>query len=415
MNAAEQAGTALARSLEACRVDCEWLTSALCINFDVDVGHVLENSAGEALPASAVPICMPDTGAALGDNCFAFRLLRDGGRAPLWGFSLFRARRDASCKRGVFQKAVVILSPLPLFWLFRRVVASLAEEYFARGVDALHEALERTRAWPSPASASARELAQLQLGWASFELRLSPCELGPVLAIPGGHADHQALGDRGGQRRAEAVRELVEQPLRPLCALGRSCWTLWQLMLMGESIVVLAPTPALCTDVILALTSLLAPLSCMSIVRPYLSVHAPDWDVLSGAAPPPGSGLLLGATNPVLERAVPAWQSLLNISEPSDRSGSTGPGRPPPPSAAEAAASSGGGGGSGGGGWFGSLIDGLSRSDSPHAAARPDVEADGWQSGWGLAEPSEGGAAAQTVSWSWTSSVDIFVRWAAWT
>jgi hypothetical protein len=49
--------------------------------------------------------------------------------------------------------------------------------------------------------------------------------------------------------------------------------------------------------------------------RPYLSVHAPEWDRYGNFGPPPGSGVVLGATNPVLARSPPAWQSLLVLAE----------------------------------------------------------------------------------------------------
>jgi hypothetical protein len=119
--------------------------------------------------------------------------------------------------------------------------------------------------------------------------------------------------------------------VRSLCALGGECWTLWQLLLTGESLVVLTPSPHQCSDIVLALPALIAPLPCMSNVRPYLTVHAPDWEVhLTGTGPPPGSGLLVGATNPMLSRNPPAWLSLL-VLEAREASASTAAAASQPP------------------------------------------------------------------------------------
>ena len=116
------------RALEQCLFGCAWVDSMHVVDFDVDEGHVLEwsSSASALTDDERYNLCfaaMPDsqpTSGGLGDLCFAFRFPREGARVPpLWGFSYFRAVRNEACKRGVFQKAVVLLTPLPLFRLFR--------------------------------------------------------------------------------------------------------------------------------------------------------------------------------------------------------------------------------------------------------------------------------------------------------
>ncbi len=249
----------MASSLARCDAAprCQWISTCAVVAFDVDVGHVLEAVAGEALDAAdeatlctvAMPDSQPSSGG-LGDVCFAFTLLRDADREMLWGFSLFRAKRDPNCKRGVFQKAVVLLSPLPFFRLFRSAVTQLAEAYFRTGVDALHEAIRHASAWPAPREPGTLELPFVQ--GRQLSLYLAPCGTGPAYAYhlrPRSGSDSDAACEaaeggasdesRDGKAQVEALREpLGLGALRPL---GRACWTLWQLMLMGESIVVRRP------------------------------------------------------------------------------------------------------------------------------------------------------------------------------
>ena len=84
-----------------------WLDSTHVVTFDVDVGHCSEWSSSTTEADAALSLCMaamPDSQPAsggLGDCCFTFRFPR--ARQLLWGFSFFRACRDASCRRGVFQ------------------------------------------------------------------------------------------------------------------------------------------------------------------------------------------------------------------------------------------------------------------------------------------------------------------------
>jgi hypothetical protein len=306
-----------------------WVDSVHVVDFDVDEGHVLEwSSSSDLTHTERYNLCfaaMPDsqpTSGGLGDLCFAFRFPREGPKAPLlWGFSYFRAVRSEACKRGVFQKAVVLLTPLPLFSLFRTAVAVLAEAYFGAGGEAdLRDALRELRSWPSAPTAGIHELT---LRGKRLSLECVACEPGPAYAIhsvaPEAHAAHAAPSPW-------ALREARD--VHALCSLGSSCWTLWQLMLMGESIAILMPSPDRCSAAILALPALISPLGCMSDMRPYLSMLAPDWEQqLSGAPPPPGSGLLVGATNPMLSRALPEWLSLLTLAESAsgDAGGGSGP------------------------------------------------------------------------------------------
>ena len=334
-----------------------------------------------------MPDCQPSSGG-LGDSCFTFRYMRDAteeGKAlqPLWGFSLFRAQRESTQRRGVFQKSIVLLSPFPYFRLYRAAVALLADAYFTSGAEAFHAAVKQLSGWPLAHAPSSYSLTILDT---SLTLALVACEAGPVYALPRGDA---AAG--GALREARAARSL--------CELGASCWTLWKLLLMGESVVVLTPSPHQCSDIVLALPCLISPLPCMSDMRPYLTVHARDWDAhFSGTAPPPGAGTLIGATNPMLARAPPSWVSLLSLEE----------------HAADAPAASVPGGESskrlGAGGW------GWAQASAPAAAPSVFGFSFGWSGEGGSHSEGDGsgdwpgGVNALWASATWTSSIDVAVQ-----
>ena len=459
--------------------DSLYYHSVHVVNFDVDEGHCLEWSSlplgaseANALSMAAMPDSQPTSGG-LGDISFAFRFLRDGtGSAPpLWGFSFFRAKRVAQQRRGVFQKALVVLTPLPLFELFRSVVALLAEAYFGSGGDALQGALRQLNEWPRPLTLGATPLPTL-LG-RKLTVRCVACEPGPTyaLALPSsaaaagaaagaaaaaagaaaetaaaetaaaetaaaetaaaagaapqgssaagasaaGGASAAAAASSGGAcevaaaaadaaagdaasmpRELGALREA--RTARALCSLGASCWTLWQLMLTGESLVVLTPSPHQCSAIVLALPALIAPLACMADLRPYLTVHAADWDAqLSGLGPPPGSGVLAGATNPMLARAPPAWLSLLTLSEPGADGVSP---------AAQRGASD------GAGGLLGTLLGpplGLLGVRSRNSSCTNLSGSTSFGRSGGAAEGDWGGSGG-AMAITWTSSVEVGVR-----
>lgn len=57
--------------------------------------------------------------------------------------------------------------------------------------------------------------------------------------------------------------------------------TLWELMLLGEPLVVLAPSPDVSSEMVLALTSCLQPLKFCCDFRPYFTIHDSEFKELT--------------------------------------------------------------------------------------------------------------------------------------
>eukprot|EP00850_Spirogloea_muscicola_P025861 SM004596S16125 [mRNA] locus=s4596:103:1141:+ [translate_table: standard] len=91
-------------------------------------------------------------------------------------------------------------------------------------------------------------------------------------------------------------------------------WVLWELLLAGEPLLVIAPTPAQCSEAVAALVSLAAPLPCTLDFRPYFTIHDPDFPALTalkdGEVAP---AMLLGVTNIFFLKALRALPHVLSV------------------------------------------------------------------------------------------------------
>ena len=389
----------LASSLARClqlpaAASCPWYHSVHVVTFDTDVGHLVEMSIPSAclsgpeelaLSLAAMPDSQPSTSNGLGDSSFAFRFHRDGAPA-LWGFAFFRARRDPSLPRGTFQKSFVLLCSMPFFRFMRtNVVPRLAETYFGGGSAALQASLQEMQAWPPPPPLPCTVTVTLASSTLAFTTL--PCEVGPAYAVS--TTDHGGLETALLDQSFEACALREARAVGPLCNLGAACWSLWQLLIMGESIIILTPSPHHCSDIVLALPALISPLPCMSHMHPYLTVHAPDWDDHLAGPPPPGSGHLIGATNPMLARDPPAWLSLLVLEE-REAAVINNPARAP--------------------GHRRSSSGGLARNHSAGSLAGALFGLSGDKDYFSRFFGSKDGLGAMWTSATWTSTIDLSVR-----
>ena len=76
----------------------------------------------------------------------------------LFGFAYFRQVKDASIRRGYYQKSVILLSKLPLITLFNQAVSVIARKFFDGGEIALEASCHDLDRWPLPIPGHALEL-----------------------------------------------------------------------------------------------------------------------------------------------------------------------------------------------------------------------------------------------------------------
>ncbi|GAA6106909.1 DENN/MADD domain containing 6Aa isoform X2, partial [Tachysurus ichikawai] len=89
---------------------------------------------------------------------------------------------------------------------------------------------------------------------------------------------------------------------------------LWELVLLGEALVVMAPSPAESSDTVLALVSCIAPLRYCSDFRPYFTIHDSEFKEYTTRTQAPPS-VILGVTNPFFAKTLQHWPHIIRIGD----------------------------------------------------------------------------------------------------
>ncbi|POY76233.1 hypothetical protein BMF94_0428 [Rhodotorula taiwanensis] len=99
---------------------------------------------------------------------------------------------------------------------------------------------------------------------------------------------------------------------------------LWELMVLGEPVLVWSGDPKTGSEVVEWLKALIRPIPFAGDDRPYLHVHDADFATLCrpGEKPPPG--LLIASTNPLLLTTCKHWPHILRLDRPASASALAG-------------------------------------------------------------------------------------------
>lgn len=235
-----------------------------------------------------------------------------GGPRYLYGFVFNRQRKDERLRRGGEQKSVVILSERPYSNVFRSLLQILGPLYFDIGVQGLEQVAAYVSRWPNPVHGA---LMELPVGNVSLRAHLPPAHtLPPGCGTP--------MDDF-----TSAMAPVT--PLNPSIPQGvfheadifgifrgvlMQLWELWELVLIGEPLLVVAPTPSQCCEAVAALVGLVAPLPCSIDFRPYFTIHDPDFGLLNtlreGEGVPP---MILGVTNLFFLKALRSLPHVVSV------------------------------------------------------------------------------------------------------
>ncbi|KAK9115813.1 hypothetical protein Sjap_014760 [Stephania japonica] len=249
------------------------------------------------------------------------RTSRSNANKYLYGYVFNRQRQDERLKRGGEQKSVVILSYNPYSSVFKPLLQILGPLYFDIGKRAFEHVASCVSMWPAPVLGKSVELP---LGNASLKVSLPPAH---CLQLDGG-----LLSDD----------ELVVSSMAPILPNNQSVpqglfhdadvfgsfrglllelWLLWELLLIGEPILIIAPTPPQCCEAVASVVSLVAPLLCSVDFRPYFTIHDPDFAQLNslheGEHFPP---MVLGVTNLFFLKALRSIPHVVSVGSPSPNS-----------------------------------------------------------------------------------------------
>lgn len=115
----------------------------------------------------------------------------------------------------------------------------------------------------------------------------------------------------------------------PLSCILQHTWTLWEIMMLGDPLMVVSPSPAMSSSTVYSLLSLVGPFPYNNQYRPFFSVHDPCFPMLARGSVPLRTGTLdpidgnsnatqqtaptlIGITNPHLLKAFSRWPNVVS-------------------------------------------------------------------------------------------------------
>ncbi|XP_061419017.1 protein DENND6B-like isoform X1 [Lethenteron reissneri] len=314
-----------------------WLHSICVVTFDLELGQAIEliypphAKLTEKEKMNVCYLAFPDSNSGChGDTQFSFRFRRSAcwkasprnahGRPDeqhlptllqsdphfLYGYVYFRQVRDKSLRRGYFQKSVVLLTRLPYLCLYSAVVRLIAPEYFDKLEPCMEAACNDIERWPPLVAGKTLSLPimgvviQVRIPTRNEKLGAAPLKQTPTENL----------------LPAPLVLPTVHEPdlFRALSPVLPHVQLLWELVLLGEPLVVMATSPSVTSDSVLALVSCIAPLRFCSDFRPYFTIHDPEFREITTRTQAPPS-VILGVTNPFFAKTLQHWPHILRIGE----------------------------------------------------------------------------------------------------
>ncbi|XBI46389.1 hypothetical protein VPH35_110651 [Triticum aestivum] len=193
------------------------------------------------------------------DSIFSFRIPNPPPSAEgsfIYGF-VFNRQRQRQHPDRVEQKSFVILSDAPYAGLFRDLVQMFGPQCLDTSQTALWTVASQVADWPDPSPGCPMELP---VGSTMLRVHLPLAAAGAIpLLLP---------QNPGPFHEVDLFTEFS--------GLLDDLWTLWELMLIGEPILVVAQSPAHCSEVVCGLVSLIAPVFSSVDFRPYITIPSPD-------------------------------------------------------------------------------------------------------------------------------------------
>ncbi|XP_068663580.1 uncharacterized protein [Aristolochia californica] len=330
-----------------------WVVAFCVIRFDLEQGQVIEECypSGSLIPEEELEIAFnsfPDSisqnqnRSSIHDCMFFFRFpcrsssssansssennkagltnRRSNSRTSpkyIYGYVFNRQRQDERLKRGGEQKSVVILSYRPYSSVFKPLLQILGPLFFDMGKRALEHVASYVSAWPVPVLG---KLMELPIGNATMKVYLPPFN---SFLPEGGSSTEELMSVQ-----FSPVNQSVPQGLfhdADLFGIFRGLllqlWMLWELLVVGEPLLIIAPNPPQCCEAVASLVSLVAPLPLSVDFRPYFTIHDPDFAHLNslkeGEPFPP---MLLGVTNLFFLKALRSVPHIISVGSPSPNS-----------------------------------------------------------------------------------------------
>ncbi|XP_053718986.1 protein DENND6B [Synchiropus splendidus] len=312
-----------------------WFECVCVVTFDLELGQSIELiyphdvKLTEKEKTSICYLSFPDSySGCLGDTQFSFRMRQSFGRrcsgtiedvynrdAPsslqketshFFGYVYFRQVRDASVKRGYFQKSLVLLSRLPYTHLFHTLLQIITPEFFEKLEPCLEAVCNDIDQWPCPVPGLTLNLPvmgqvlQIRIPSTSDKPGGSPVKQTPYLNLMPTPTVLQTIHELDLFKCFQSVLIHLQ--------------TLWELVLLGEPVVVMAPSPTASSETVFALVSSITPLKFCCDYRPYFTIHDSEFrEYTTKTQAPPN--VILGVTNPFFIKTFQNWPHVVRLGE----------------------------------------------------------------------------------------------------
>ncbi|KAK7411252.1 hypothetical protein VNO78_02685 [Psophocarpus tetragonolobus] len=317
-----------------------WVVAFCAIRFDLQQGQLVEEcypqgclSHDEELEIaySSFPdsVSQHQNRSSIHDCIFFFRIRRhlkksldekgvaDSSNASkfLYGYVFNRQRHDERLKRGGEQKSVVILSYSPYASVFRPLLQIVGPLFFDIGKKALEHIAAYVSKWPAPVPG---KVMDLPIGNAALKVHLPPAHSFPVEGGVSFEEGASSVAPFATNNQPVPQGLFHDSDLfGSFRGILLQLWLLWELLLVGEPMLIIAPTPPQCCEAVASLVSLVAPLLCSVDFRPYFTIHDPVFarlnSIQEGEAFPP---MILGVTNLFFLKALRNIPHIVSVGSP---------------------------------------------------------------------------------------------------
>ncbi|KAG5673063.1 hypothetical protein PVAND_003138 [Polypedilum vanderplanki] len=329
-------------------MDSSWIHSIVIVDFEIEKGQVIENVFPEDTYFSETErnnlayMAFPDSNSnCIGDTKFHISLrtnqklsnqqrvynreckqeLRaDAGH--YWGYVYFRQVKDSQSKRGYFQKSFVLMTRLPFHNFFSELVNRWAPVYFTNGISALEQGYNQIIAWPKLLATNAP--FQLPFLGSVYQLYI-PANISKIqtdtTTMPSQNEPDDVTNNNNNHNSSSSSSTIpisITSPneidiFGPIHTIIHHIQHIWELVLLAEPIVIIAPSPSDSSLMVQALTNLIAPLEYYPEVFPYFTIHNSEFREFASTTTPPA--VILGCTNPYFAKTLANWPHTIRINE----------------------------------------------------------------------------------------------------
>lgn len=286
-------------------MDSSWIYCIVIVDFEIEKGQIIEYVYPQSTTLSDTErnnlayMAFPDSNSnsGVGDTKFHISLrtlkqlsiqqrnynveCRQDLRCDpshLWGYVFFRQVKDSTSKRGYFQKSFVLLTRLPFHNFFTELVNRWAPLYFTNGISSLKQGYEQILAWPNLNTNQPLQLHMAVLG-SVYQLFISAKNTknqsensasllqndSEDVTNNNQNNNSSSTSPSSSSSSSSMIPISITSPneidiFGPIHTIIHHILLVWELVLLAEPIVIIAPSPTDSSLMVQSLQNLIAPL-----------------------------------------------------------------------------------------------------------------------------------------------------------